>query len=281
MMAVADENEGFSPPTVQGLIKIENDRLLYKGKSVPVPFTRKKLIEVFGKPSREIYNAAGNVVIWDDLGLTCYGCHKQDKTPEEFQFMSKEEIKQITHQKYVDSITIFIRKYHPYPKREKYYKHEPRYPFPGKVLLDGVELDGSVTFYEFVENRKGKQSILLPENSFSFYIRCKPAPNEVTLHTIRDKYDEDFMSVYSVSIRNIGQYYKHRACTENFSVAPRPKDPDAEEEQQTRQPESDQKMPGIQIDNSEKEGAVKQETEDEKFPRVTPQAAPEPVPEKL
>jgi hypothetical protein len=218
----------YSSPMVEELIKIEDERLVYKGKSVPVPYSRERLIKVFGKPSREIYNTAGTVVIWDELGLSCYGCQEQEKTPEEFQFMSKEEKASIKPQEYVESITLFVRKYNPYPDREKKYSHEPRYPFPGKLELEGVELDGTLSFYEFVENREGKQTILLPENSFSFFIRCKPKPHEVTLHTIRDKYNDDYMSIYSVSIRNIGQYYKNITCTEKFSVAPRPKDPDEE-----------------------------------------------------
>lgn len=235
--------EEFSAPLTQELIKIENNRLVYKGKSVKVPFTRNRLIQVFGKPSREIYNTAGTVVIWDDLGLTCYGCQEQVKKPEEFQFMSNEEKKNLKHQPYVDSITLFVRKYNPYPEREKKYSHEPHNPFQGRLELDGVELDGSLTFYEWMENRNGKNTILLPENSFSFYIRCKPEPNEVTLHTIRDKYDEDFMSVYSVSIRNIGHYYKHIKCTEQFSVAPRPKDPEATEQNKEAEPAATNEAP--------------------------------------
>jgi len=265
---IAEESGGFSAPIVQELIRIEDKRLVYKGKAVPVPYTRKKLIEVFGKPSREIYNAAGTVVIWDELGLSCYGCHEREKNPEEFQFMTRDEKKSLKHQQYVDSITLFVRKYNPYPEREKKYSHEPRYPFQGRLLLDGVELDGSLTFYDFVENRKGKQTILLPENSFSFFIRCKPEPHEITLHTIRDKYNDDYMSVYSVSIRNIGHYYKNVTCAENFSVAPRPKDPDAEEQQQEK---PDQKKSDV------KETEVPEEA---KFPQITPEQAPAPIPEK-
>ena len=250
--------QAFSGPLVEGLIKIKQDRLVYKGKSVKVPFTRKRLIEVFGKPSREIYNAAGTVVIWDDLGLTCYGCQEQVKKPEEFQFMSDAEKKNIKYQPYIESITLFVRKYNPYPERENKYSHEPRHPFHGRLELDGVELDGSLTFYEWMESRKGKNTILLPENSFSFYIRCKPAPNEVTLHTIRDKYDEDFMSVYSVSIRNIGHYYKNLTCTEQFSVAPRPKDTGSKDQETA----TDKPMPV-----------------DKKEPSANPDEAPMPVAE--
>jgi len=222
---VAEDDTSFSSPIVEELLSIENKRLKYKGKFVPVPYTRNRLIEVFGKPSREIYNTAGTVVIWDELGLTCYGCHKQKEMPEDFQYMTDAEIKQSTHQDYVDSITIFVRRYNPYPERENKYSHEPQLPFPGKLLLDGVELDGIVQFNEFIEQREGKQTILLPENSFSFFIRCEPQPQEITLHTIRDKYDDDFMSIYSVSIRNIGHYYKNYKCVEIFE-APQPEQPE-------------------------------------------------------
>lgn len=225
------EEQAYDSPIVGELIKIQQDRLVFRGKSVRVPYTRKKLIAVFGKPSREIYNTAGTVVIWDELGLTCYGCEQQSKAPEEFQFMTNEEKKNVTAQAYIDSITLFARKYNPYPDREKKYSHEPEHPFQGRLELDGVEIDGSLTFYEFIENRKSKSTILLPENSFSFFIRCKPAPHEITLHTIRDKYDDDFMSIYSVSIRNIGHYYNNIKCYEKFSVAPRPEDPEAESDE--------------------------------------------------
>ncbi|VAW90965.1 hypothetical protein MNBD_GAMMA21-2274 [hydrothermal vent metagenome] len=222
---LAESDKHNASQLVEELLSIENKRLKYKGKYVPVPYTRKRLIEVFGKPSREIYNTAGTVVIWDELGLTCYGCHKQKEIPEDFQYMTDDEIKQSTRRDYVESITIFVRRYNPYPERENKYSHEPQSPFPGKILLDGVELDGVVLFNEFLEQRKGKQTILLPENSFSFFIRCKPQPHEITLHTIRDKYDDDFMSVYSVSIRNIGQYYKSYKCLEIFE-APQPIKPE-------------------------------------------------------
>ncbi len=223
-LILAKEKESFSSPVVDELLSIENKRLKYKGKFVPVPYTRKRLIKVFGKPSREIYNTAGTVVIWDELGLTCYGCHIQKEVAEDFQYMSDADRKQATRQDYVESITLFVRRYNPYPDRENKYSHEPRYPFPGKILLDGVELDGVLRFDEFLDQRKGKQTILLPENSFSFFIRCKPQPHEITLHTIRDKYDDDFMSIYSVSIRNIGQYYKKYNCFEVFE-APQPNKP--------------------------------------------------------
>jgi len=212
------ESEPFVSPLIEELLSIEDNRLKYKGQFVPVPYTRKKLIEVFGKPSREIYNTAGTVVIWDDLGLTCYGCHEQKLAAEEFIYMTDEQEKQATRRDYVESITLFVRRYNPYPERENKYTHEPVYPFPGKINLDGVELDGVLRFDDFLEQRKGNQTILLPENSFSFFIRCTPQPHEITLHTIRDKYDEDFMSIYSVSIRNIGQYYKKFDCSEVFAT---------------------------------------------------------------
>jgi hypothetical protein len=203
-------------PLIQDAIKLTRDRLVYKNKSVKIPFTRDDLLRVFGKPSREIYNTAGTVVIWDELGLTCYGCQKKN-TPEEFEFLTPEEKKQHVKQNYVDSVSLFVRKHNPYPEEENEYQHEPRYPFQGKLVLDGVDIDGITTFDEFLKLRKGKQTILLPENSFSFYIRCKPAPHEITLHTIRDKYDEDFMTIYSVSIRNVGHFYKRMRCAEVFS----------------------------------------------------------------
>ena len=205
-------------PLIQETIRLSNDRLIYKNKSVKIPFKRGELIKVFGKPSREIYNTAGTVVIWDELGLTCYGCQKKD-TPEEYEFLTPKEKKQHERQGYVDSISLFVRKHNPYPEQEKEYQHEPRYPFQGKLELDGVELDGATSFEEFQKLRKGKQTILLPENSFSFYIRCKPAPHEITLHTIRDKYDEDFMTIYSVSIRNVGHFYKRVRCAEIFNTS--------------------------------------------------------------
>lgn len=217
--AADEEDEPFSAPVVEELIVVNRENLVYKGKKVPVPFTRKKLIEVFGEPSREIYNAAGLVVIWDELGLTCYGCQKQPETPEEFQFMTKEEKAGVKNQPYVNSITLFVRKYNPYPEHEKRYAHQPKNPLQGKLKLEGVELDGSLTFARFLEQRQGKQTILLPENAFSFYINCTPAPHEITLHTIRDKYDDDFMSIYSISIRNIGHYYRYYKCSEVFSAA--------------------------------------------------------------
>lgn len=216
---LAEQN---TSPFIQKTIRLDTDRLVYKGKSVKIPFQRKDLIRVFGKPSREIYNTAGTVVIWDELGLACYGCQEIKYTPEEFEFLTPEEQKSQTRHNYVDSISLFVRKHNPYPDLEQQYEHEPRHPFQGKLELDGVDIDGVTTFYEFLELRKGKQTILLPENSFSFYLRCKPAPHEITLHTIRDKYNEDFMTVYSVSIRNIGHFYKNVPCSDVFEPLPAP-----------------------------------------------------------
>ena len=104
-LVMAEDDDSFTSPVVEELLSIENKRLKYKGQFVPVPYTRKKLIKVFGKPSREIYNTAGTVVIWDELGLTCYGCHKQKEIPEDFQYMSDAEIKQAIRQDYIESIT--------------------------------------------------------------------------------------------------------------------------------------------------------------------------------
>jgi hypothetical protein len=207
---------------VEDTIEILDNKLVYKNKSVPIPITRKKLIEVFGKPSREIYNTAGTMAIWDDLGLTCYGCQEKSETPEEFQYMSKEERAQIKPVETVDSITFYIRKYNPYPDLEKKYAHEPRYPFNGQVVLDSVTLDGRVSFDYFVERRKSNYTIILPENTFSFFIRCKPEPHEITLHSIRDRYNDDYLSVFAVSIRNVAQYYQHLPCVDVFRLEETP-----------------------------------------------------------
>lgn len=215
-------------PVIQESIQVAADKLVYRGKSLKIPFTREALIRVFGQPSREVYNTAGNIVIWDELGVTCFGCQKIQGKPEEFEFLTTDEQQTQERKDYVESITLFVRRYNPYPDQEKKYQHEPNLPFPGKIELDGVDIDGVTTFYEFLELRKGTQTVLLPENSFSFYIRCKPEPHEITLHTIRDKYDDDFMAVYSISIRNIGRYYRNAPCSEVFAPA-------AEQAQQTAQ----------------------------------------------
>jgi len=284
-----DEDEPFSAPVVEELITVNREHLMYQGKKVPVPFTRKKLIEVFGPPTREIYNAAGTVVIWDDIGLTCYGCHKLPETPEEFHFMTKEEKQSVQNQPYVNSITLFVRKYNPYPEHEKRYSHEPRNPFQGKLDLSGVELDGSLTFAEFLELRKGKQTILLPENAFSFYINCQPEPHEVTLHTIRDKYDVDFMSIHSISIRNIGHYYRYYKCTEVFdaktsaekvkkSITEEPKPPPSEPA-----PGPEPTPKAKQEPAQPKESGVFDSTSKQKVPakEAKPMEAPQPVEEEL
>ena len=209
-------------PIIEETITILDDRLVYKNKTVDIPITRKNLIKVFGSPSREIYNTAGTRAIWDDLGLTCYGCQDRSAPPEEFEYMSKAEQQQIKPNEQVDSITLFVRKYNPYPELEKKYVHEPRLPFNGKLVLDGVELDGAVSFESFVEKRKGNQTILLPENTFSFFIRCNPSPHEITLHSIRDKYNEDYLSVYAISIRNVSSYYKKLPCIDVFNLQDTP-----------------------------------------------------------
>ena len=205
-------------PVVQEALIIHADNLEYHGKRIMIPIKRKNLIRVFGPPSREVYDAAGNVMIWDDLGLSCYGCQAPNPKPEELQYMSPEEIKAYKPNDQIDALTIYVRKYDPYSDRVKKYDHEPRFPFPGYVQLQGVELNGVSTISQFIAERDSKQTILLPDNSFSFYIRCKPAPQEVTLYTIRDRYSDDYLSVYAVSMRNVGQFYQKLACRENFET---------------------------------------------------------------
>lgn len=205
-------------PMVQDALIIHANSLEYHGKRIPIPLKRKTLIKVFGPPSRDVYDAAGNVLIWDDLGLSCYGCQKPNPKPEELQYMSPAEAKAYKPNEQIDSLTIYVRKYDPYASREKKYNHEPRLPFPGVVRLQGVDLNGSTSIKQFIAKRNSKQTILLPDNSFSFYIRCKPAPQEITLYTIRDSYDDDYLSVYAVSVRNVGQFYKKLACRENFET---------------------------------------------------------------
>lgn len=212
--AANDEASQF----VQDAIRIEADRLVYKKKSVRIPITRKALIEVFGAPSREVYNVAGNVLIWDALGLSCYGCQEREREPEEFQYMSDEEIKNYQRGNYIGTLTLYARKYNPYPQHEKLAVHEPRLPFPGYIALQGVSLDGAATITDFIQHRRGEQTILLPENSFSFFVRCTPEPHEITLHTIRDKYNPGYLGIYSVSIRNIGHFYRKIRCLEVFET---------------------------------------------------------------
>ena len=232
--AVADAS-----PVVQEAIIIHADSLEYHGKRVAIPIKRKNLIKVFGPPSRDVYDAAGNVLIWDDLGLSCYSCQEPNPKPEEFAYMSPEEIKAYKPNDQIGALTIFVRKYDPYAEREKKYNHEPRFPFPGYVKLQGVELNGTTTFDKFVAQRNSNQTILLPDNSFSFYIRCKPAPQEITLYTIRDSYSDDYLSVYAVSIRNVGQFYKNLSCRENFELDEKKElEKKKLEEEQLRHPQS-------------------------------------------
>ena len=271
--SIALHAEETSSPMVEDTIKILSDRLVYKNKTVKIPITRNNLIKVFGKPSREIYNTAGTMVVWDDLGLTCYGCQDRSGTPEEFEYLSKEERKQIKPIEQVDSITLYVRKYHPYPKLEKKYAHEPRLPFSGKLVLDGVELDGRVTFETFVEKRKSNQTILLPENTFSFFIRCKPSPHEITLHTIRDRYNEDYLSVYAVSIRNASSYYKKIPCIDVFNLQDTPEPV----EQIKKQRLEDDSPNNFEVMDKEKNKVkIPKPAEERPVPKATP--APKPAP---
>jgi hypothetical protein len=231
-------------PLVQEALIIHADSLEYHGKHIAIPIKRKNLIQVFGPPSREVYDAAGNVLIWDDLGLSCYGCQAPNPKPEELEYMSPQEIKAYKPNDKIGALTIWVRKYDPYAGREKKYNHEPRFPFPGFVRLQGVDLNGSTTIEQFTAQRNSKQTILLPDNSFSFYIRCKPAPQEITMFTIRDSYDDDYLSVYAVSIRNVGQFYKKLACRENFEQAEKKQlEQKKLEEEQLKHPTPQQKLP--------------------------------------
>jgi hypothetical protein len=214
------------------------------------------------------------MVIWDDYGLTCYGCEDRSGTPEEFEYLSDEEKKNIKPIEQVDSVTLYVRKYHPYPKLEKKYAHEPRLPFSGKLVLDGVDLDGRVTFESFVEQRKSNQTILLPENTFSFYIRCKPSPHEITLHSIRDRYNEDYLSVYAVSIRNAASYYKKIPCIDVFNLQDTPEPV----EQIKKQRLEDDSPNNFELMDKEKSKAKPSKPEPTPSPSATPQAAPAPPP---
>lgn len=205
-------------PIVQDALIIHANSLEYHGRRVPIPIKRKDLIRVFGHPSREVYDVAGNVLVWDDLGLSCFDCQKPNPKPEELQYMSPEEAKAYKPNDLIGALTIYMRKYDPYVRRERKYNHEPRFPYPGFVRLQGVDLNGTTTIKQFVAKRNSKQTILLPDNSFSFYIRCKPAPQEITLYTIRDKYSSDYLDIYAVSIRNVGRFYKSLPCRENFKA---------------------------------------------------------------
>lgn len=236
--------DACASPLVQDALIIHADRLEYHGKSIPIPIKRKNLIKAFGAPSREVYDAAGNVLIWDNLGLSCFGCQKPDPKPEELQYMSPEEARAYQPNDQIDGLTIYVRKYEPYASREKKYNHEPRLPFPGSVRLQGVELNGMTTIEQFTAQRNSKQTILLPDNSFSFYIRCKPAPQEITLYTIRDTYDDDYLSVYAVTVRNVGQFYKKLSCRENFESREKQQlEQKKLEEEQLKQPGQQNKLP--------------------------------------
>lgn len=256
LTSVAQAEESFSP-LVEDTIKILDNKLVYKNKSVPIPITRKKLIEVFGKPSREIYNTAGTMVIWDDLGLTCYGCQDKSETPEEFQYMSKEEKQQVKPVETIDSVTLYVRKYNPYPELEKKYAHQPRYPFNGQIVLDDVTLDGRVSFEYFLEKRKSNFTIILPENTFSFFIRCQPVPHEVTLHSIRDRYNDDYLSVFAVSIRNVAQYYTRLPCVDVFNL--------------DETPEAVEKIKQERLDEEAPNNFDKMDTEKKAVPPVKPE----------
>lgn len=234
----------IASPMVQDALIIHNDSLEFHGKRISIPIKRKNLIKVFGPPSRDVYDAAGNVLIWDELGLSCYGCQKPNPKPEELQYMSPEEARAYKPDDEIDGLTIYMRKYAPYASREKKFNHEPRFPFQGFVRLQGVDLNGFTTIGQFVAQRNSKQTILLPDNSFSFYIRCKPAPQEITLYTIRDTYDDDYLSVYAVSIRNVGQFYKKLACRENFeSQEKKQLEQKKLEEEQLKHPQQQNKRP--------------------------------------
>lgn len=203
-------------PIVQKALVIHADSLEYHGKRVRIPIKRKNLIHVFGRPSRQVYDAAGNVLIWDDLGLSCFDCQKPNLQPEELRYMSPEEARAYKPNDVIGTLTMYVRKYDPYARRKRKYNHEPRFPFPGVIRLQGVDLDGTTTIKQFIAKRNSKQSILLPDTSFSFYIRCKPTPQEITLYTIRDKYSDDYLDIYAVSISNVGRFYKKLSCRENF-----------------------------------------------------------------
>ncbi|MEJ2360099.1 MAG: hypothetical protein P8Z75_01530 [Gammaproteobacteria bacterium] len=203
-------------PIVQDRLVIGASSIEYHGKRVSIPLTRKELIHVFGQPSRKVYDAAGNVLVWDDLGLSCFDCQKPNPKPEELEYMTPAEARAYKPNKRIGALMIYVSKYNPYGKRKRKYNHEPALPFPGEVRIQGVSLNGTTTIKQFIAQRNSKQTILLPNNSFSFYIRCKPTPQEITLYTIRDKYSDEYLNVYAVSIRNVGRFYKKLRCRENF-----------------------------------------------------------------
>jgi len=232
LFAAGDDSSQF----VQDTIRIEADRLVYKGKSAKIPLTRGQLIRVFGAPNREIYNVAGDVLIWDSLGLSCYGCQEHSAEPEEFQYMTETEKKNYQRNNYIGTLTLYARKYNPYPEQERSAAHLPQLPFPGHIRLQGFSIDGTSTITDFLQQRDGEQTVLLPENSFSFFIRCQPEPHEITLHSIRDKYDADYLSIFSVSIRNIGHFYKKVTCLEVFDTGTPPPELEAADPAQAIEP---------------------------------------------
>lgn len=205
-------------PIVQDALVIHAGSLEYHGKHLKIPIKRKDLIRVFGRPSREVYDAAGNVLVWDDLGLSCFDCQKPNPKPEELQYMSPQEVRAYKPNEQIGALTIYVSKYEHQDGRKRKYNHTPALPFPGVVRLQGVDLDGSTTIKQFIARRNSKQTILLPNNSFSFYIRCKPSPQEITLYTLRDKYSDNYLDIYAVSIRNAGRFYRKLPCRENFEA---------------------------------------------------------------
>lgn len=205
-------------PIVQKPLIIRAGSLEYQGKRVKIPIKRRDLIRVFGHPSREVYDAAGNVLVWDDLGLSCFDCQKPNPRPEELEYMSPQEASAYKPNDQIGALTIYVSKYEHHGERKRKYDHTPALPFPGVVRLQGVDLDGSTTIKQFIARRNSKQTILLPNNSFSFYIRCKPAPQEITLYTNRDRYSDNYLDIYAVSIRNAGRFYKKLRCRENFEA---------------------------------------------------------------
>lgn len=205
-------------PVVQDTLVIHANNLEYHGRHLKIPITRKDLIRVFGHPSREVYDAAGNVLVWDDLGLSCFDCQKPNPEPEELQYMSPQEASAYKPNDQIGALMIYVSKYEHNGKRKRKFNHTPAFPFPGIVRLQGVDLDGSTTIKQFIARRNSSQTILLPQNSFSFYIRCKPAPQEITLYTNRDRYSDNYLNVYAVSIRNAGRFYRKLRCRENFEA---------------------------------------------------------------
>lgn len=205
----------------QDVLVIDNEYLQFKDQKLALPVKTAELYKFLGEPSRQVYNAAGTVVIWDELGISCYGCSQEYDTETANRLLQLEnETDKLEAIKedllYVDSLSMIVRKYNPYPDLENSYVHEPQNPFPGVLELDGVIIDGTTTFPEFVKKRVSDSQIILPDNSFSVFIRCKPKPHEITIHTIRDKYHDDFLSIYNVTIRNVGAFYRNIPCREKI-----------------------------------------------------------------